>query len=419
MIKVPIQSHTLGNDLQVILAPAHDFPIVAVTVAYQVGSVNEEPGKSGFAHLFEHLMFQGSANVPRNGHFKMVDAAGGSLNAFTTKERTIYFEALPAHQRKLGLWLEADRMRSLAITQENFDTERSTVKEERRQSYDNRPYGRAYEELDALAHDDPAYAHSVIGSMADLDRASLADVQAFWSRFYTPSNALLVVVGDFDPAEMIDLAAHYFEDIPARPRPAPPRRRRGARPTRNRERRLTDALAELPATFMALPVPAATSRDWYAARLLREILTSGDSSRLYRRLVKGERLAVQVSTHIEQHRGPALLFFVALMRPGAQSRTRQALLGELDAVARDGVTPAELDKAKNKLGAGYVGSLSSCLQRGVQIATLALLHGRADALNHELARYQAVTNGDVRRVARKLVDSIPAWLTVTPGGRAA
>ncbi|HEU4930048.1 MAG TPA: pitrilysin family protein, partial [Candidatus Krumholzibacteria bacterium] len=212
---IEYEEHTLPNGLRVVLSEDHSVPVVAVNVWYHVGSANEEKGRSGFAHLFEHMMFQGSENVAKGDHMKHVSEAGGSMNGSTNNDRTNYYETLPSNRLNLGLWLEADRMRSLKVTSENFENQRETVKEERRQGIDNQPYGEAFLVSDTLGYDGWPYDHTVIGSMDDLDAAEVPNVQAFFDKYYCPANAVLVVVGDIDPKKTMAMVKEYFGDIPA------------------------------------------------------------------------------------------------------------------------------------------------------------------------------------------------------------
>jgi predicted Zn-dependent peptidase len=214
---IPIEQFTLENGLRVVLSEDHGVPVVSVCVYYDVGSRNEREGRTGFAHLFEHMMFQGSENVPKAAHFQYIFNSGGTMNGTTSSERTNYYETLPANQLPLALWLESDRMRSLKVTQENLDNQRNAVQEEKRLNYDNRPYSNAFLRLNELVYQNPANAHSTIGSMQDLDDATIEDIREFFRIYYAPNNAVLVIVGDFDPAEARALVEKYFATIPRQP----------------------------------------------------------------------------------------------------------------------------------------------------------------------------------------------------------
>ena len=277
---VAFKEFKLKNGLRVILAEDHSAPTFSICVTYNVGSRDERPGRTGFAHLFEHMLFQGSANVGKGEHFILVQNNGGSANGTTSAERTNYFETLPANQLELGIFLEADRMRSPSITQANFDNQRLTVQEERRQSYDNRPYGRTYETVIDTAYDNFAYKHSTIGSMDDLNAATVEDAAKFFRAYYAPNNAVLSLAGDFKTDAALALIKKYFEDIPAQPPPPVPD---VGEPGQNAERRRTieDAFAQAPRIDIVYKIPPGNTADWYALAMLGQVLSSGVSSRLY------------------------------------------------------------------------------------------------------------------------------------------
>src|ERR1700684_1776106 len=303
--KLEFQDVKLDNGLRVILVPDHSAPVYAIDVCYNVGSRNERPGRTGFAHLFEHMMFQGLENVGKGEHFSLVFNNGGGMNGTTNEDRTTYFEELPKNQLDLGLFLEADRMRALNVTQANLDNQRNAVQEERRQGIDNQPYGRAQLDVDNLSYDNFAYKHSTIGSMSDLNAASVDDVKDFFRIYYAPNNAVLTLVGDFDPDEALAKVKKYFGAIPAQP--APPKvdlseeRRYG-----ERRKIIYDPLARLPEIDMAYPVPPGNTPDSYAAQELAVILGVGQSSRFYEHLVKEKQLATQVSAQADSRIGPSL-----------------------------------------------------------------------------------------------------------------
>ncbi|MBI4375985.1 MAG: insulinase family protein, partial [Elusimicrobia bacterium] len=251
---VVLKETVLKNGLKVILAPDKTAPVVAIAVTYRVGAKDERPGRTGFAHLFEHMMFQGSANIGKGEHFSLVETNGGDFNGTTSEDRTNYFESLPKNQLDLLLFLEADRMRALNITKANFENQREVVKEERRMNYDNRPYGRSYAEIDNLAYDNFAYKHPVIGHMSDLNAAALEDVQEFFRIYYAPNNASLVLAGDFEPEDALRRVRDRFESIPAQPEPPRPDL---AEPEHFGERRemLYDKLARVPMILIMYHIP--------------------------------------------------------------------------------------------------------------------------------------------------------------------
>ncbi|MET0647715.1 MAG: pitrilysin family protein, partial [Pyrinomonadaceae bacterium] len=304
--QAPIELYTLGNGLRVVLSEDHSVPVVSVAVYYDVGSRNEREGRTGFAHLFEHMMFQGSENVPKAGHFQYVFNNGGTMNGTTSSERTNYFETLPSSQLPLALWLESDRMRSLKVTQENLDNQRDAVKEEKRLSYDNRPYSSAFLRLNELVYRNPRNAHSTIGSMEDLDAATVEDVQEFFRIYYAPNNAVVTIVGDFDSAEARALVEKYFASIPPQPAPPPVDVSEPAEVTARSEL-YRDPFAQLPAIMLGWKVPARRTPDFYALSLGSDLLLDGDSSRLYQRLVKDEESVVGIQGGMGERRGPSTL----------------------------------------------------------------------------------------------------------------
>src|SRR5207249_7716236 len=286
---VRFTEHKLKNGLRVILSEDHSAPTYSIVVTYNVGSRDERQGRTGFAHLFEHMMFQGSENVGKGEHFIIIANNGGGMNGNTTSDRTVYFETLPANQLDLGLYHEADRMRSLVINQSNLDNQRKTVQEEKRQRYDNQPYGRSFEVLLETAYDNFAYKHSTIGSMEDLNAATVDDVAGFFKTYYAPNNAVLSIVGDFKTDEVITKIEKHFGNIPSQPAPPVPDM---TEPKQTAERRKTieDPLAQIPRIDIAWKIPPGNTSDWYALFVLGEILSSGQSSRFYRTLVREKQV---------------------------------------------------------------------------------------------------------------------------------
>src|SRR6476646_8087417 len=289
-VRVDFKETTLKNGLRVITVEDHSAPVIAVSVTYNVGSRNERQGRTGFAHLFEHMMFKGSENVGSGEHFLLVFNNGGNMNGTTNEDRTNYFEVLPANQLDLALFLEADRMRSLAITKDNLDNQRNAVQEERRLGVDNQPYGKSNLEIDNLGYDTFAYKHSTIGSMSDLNAADLKDVQEFFRIYYAPNNAVLTLVGDFDPADATAKIKKYFGAIPRQPAPPQPDMTEEEH-TGERRATIYDPLARLPQVLMAYRIPPGNTAENYTAQVLADILGQGESSRLYQRLVKEKQLA--------------------------------------------------------------------------------------------------------------------------------
>lgn len=416
LAQLPIVRRQLDNGLRVVMSPDRTVPTVAVAVYYDVGSRNEVRGRSGFAHLFEHMMFQGSANVGKGEHFVLIGNRGGRANGTTSHDRTNYFETLPSSELALGLWLEADRMKSLAVTGENFENQRLTVKEERRQSYDDRPYANSMLRINDLAYGDYwPYAHSTIGDMQDLDDAPLEAVQQFFDAYYKPNNAVLAIVGDFDPDEAMQLVGRYFGDIGRGP--IPPYEPGELEPqTAERTEVMTDRLADLPAFHVAYHIPQSRTEDHYALEVLGMVLGDGDSSRLYQELVKEKEIVSQLSVGTDDRRGPDLFSFFGVMASGHEpAEARSAIYAALEKVASEGITERELQKARNRLNAYFVFGLQSNLSRAKQLAEFELYWGNAELIRAELGRYLAVTAEDVKRVAgeyfaatnRTVLDVVP------------
>jgi predicted Zn-dependent peptidase len=399
--QITLEQYTLGNGLRVVLSEDHSVPVVSVAVYYDVGSRNEREGRTGFAHLFEHMMFQGSENVPKAGHFQYVFNNGGTMNGTTSSERTNYFETLPSSQLPLALWLESDRMRSLKVTQENLDNQRDAVKEEKRLSYDNRPYSSAFLRLNELVYRNHRNAHSTIGSMEDLDAATVEDVREFFRIYYAPNNAVLAITGDFDSAEARTLVEKYFVTIPAQAAPPPVD---VSEPPEVSERRETyrDPFAQLPAIMLGWKVPPRRTVDFYALSLASDLLLDGDSSRLYQRLVKDEESVVGIQGGLGERRGPSTLYVFAIPKPGhSTEEIRATIHEEIERLAREGPTADEMEKLRNTLLNDAVRSRQSTLFRAQRLAEYALYDGDPLLVNTELERYLAVVPEEIRDVIGK------------------
>jgi len=420
---IAIESYSLANGLKVILAPDRTTQVVTVNVWYDVGSRNETKGRTGFAHLFEHMMFQGSAHVEKAEHFQLVERAGGELNGSTAEDRTNYFQTLPSNRLNLGLWLEAERMRSLAITQENFDNQREAVKEERRLRVDNQPYyGAIFEGMYLLADSARCfpYSHSIIGSMEDLNAAKTEDVQAFFNLYYAPNNATLTVVGDFEPAAAKQLIEQYFTTIP-RGQTAPTVQ--CDQPFNGGEirRRWPDSKANLPGVLLAYRIPGYQHEDTPALSLLSTILGQGESSRINRSVVREQKLAqfsVSLLNPAAPRRGPGVFLTLAVVNEGVSADSlERGLASEVTRVATAGVTPAELTKSKNAYRTQLITERQQSLfkSEALQIANLFL--GDPQAVNADWKRYLAVTVEDIKRVAGRYLraDNALALLIVPEG----
>ncbi len=398
--ELPVLRATLKNGLRVVMSPDRSIPTVGIAVYYDVGSRNEVRGRSGFAHLFEHMMFQGSANVAKGEHFQLVLNRGGEMNGTTSEDRTNYYETLPSNELALGLWLEADRMKSLAITQANFENQRQTVMEERRQSYDNQPYAKSWLRINELTYGDYwPYSHSTIGEMKDLENAPLAAVQEFFDAYYAPNNAVIALSGDFEPSAALTLLDKYFGAIPSRSRPAytpgeiTPQ-------TSERTETMIDELAQLPAFHIAYHVPPDRDPDHYPLDLLAMALGDGESSRLYQELVKKRELLSSLSVGTDSRRGPDVLSVWAVLAEGKDAKAARAIIyKEIESIAKNGMPARELQKAKNRMRSSFVFGLASNLSRAVVLGTFELYFGNAELLRTELDKYLAVTADDVKRVA--------------------
>jgi zinc protease len=403
----PVVSFTderLPNGLRLIVAEDHLAPVVAVNIWYNVGSKHEVPGKTGFAHLFEHVMFQGSRNVAKAEHIALVQAAGGTMNGTTWLDRTNYFETMPSHQVELALWLEADRMGTLldALSQENLDNQREVVKNEKRWSYDNRPYGSWSEKLQAhLFPPEHPYHHSTIGSMEDLDAASLEDVREFFRTYYAPNNATLAVVGDVEPARVREWAQRYFGPIPANP--AIPRLGDlTLPPTLGGERRETVRdKVPLPRVYFGFRAPVFGDPGLDALDIANQILAGGKGSRLHRRLVRDERIAQDVAlVALGFVGGASIAAGGATVRPGVDvSRVETAFEEEIERLGREPVSGDELARAMALVEADELGALQRVDERADRLAMYATLFDEPGLINSMLARYQAVTPDAIRAAA--------------------
>ncbi|GIV16206.1 MAG: zinc protease [Armatimonadota bacterium] len=408
---VPYSLHTLDNGLRVVLSQDHSVPVVAVVVLYDVGARNEPRGRTGFAHLFEHMMFQGSANVKKGEFYTYVEDNGGVLNGMTSNDFTIYFEVMPSNQLELTLWLEADRMRSLQVNQENLDNQREVVKEEKRLRVDNQPFSYArgillYE----LAYDNFANAHSVIGSMEDLDAATLEDVQRFFRTYYAPNNAVLAIAGDFESEQALQWVRKHFGNIPPQ---EPPQPVDVSEPERAEQKRFTytDKLANLPAIAMAWKVPPRHSPERYALALLDRILFAGESARLYQYLVKRQKSALAVSGGLEDRRGPGLFTVFVVFKPDRDFRQiEMSIINQIERIIDSGVKERELERAKNQLRAerfrgvwGGLYGLQTPLGRAMELAYHTLFDGDPALINTELQHYMDVTAEEVQLVAKRFL----------------
>jgi len=397
---VKFSDTTLANGLRVIIAEDHYAPLYAIALSYKVGSRDERQGRTGFAHLFEHMMFKGSENVGAGEHFYLIFTKGGSMNGTTDTDRTLYYEILPKNQLDLGLFLEADRMRSLAVTKDNLENQRQAVKEERRLSVDNRPYGPASEKVDELVYDNFAYHHSVIGSMADLDAASVEDVQQFFKTYYAPNNAVLALAGDLDTKQTLAAVNKYFASIPREEAPKPVDL---IEPPHTEERTLTieDKLARVARVDIAYRIPPVTDPDTRALSIAAGILGGGESSRLYQKLVKEKEVATQVSCGLDARAGPSEFGIIAMVRPGKDPQEVKNLIAEeIAKLVAEPVTDKELAKARIGIRRSQVGSRQSELNIAINLADDAALYNDPNRINTESEKRLAVTAADIQKAAK-------------------
>jgi predicted Zn-dependent peptidase len=400
----PIQQFTLANDLRVILCEDHAVPVVSLALYYDVGSRNEKTGRTGFAHLFEHMMFQGSENVPKAAHFQYIFNAGGTMNGTTSTERTNYYETLPASHLPLALWLESDRMRSLKVTQENLDNQRNAVQEEKRLRYDNQPYVNAFLRINELIFKNPSNAHSTIGSMEDLDAATIEDVQEFFRIYYAPNNAVLALVGDFESAEAIELVKKYFESIPTQPTPPAVDVSEPADVAITQEV-YNDALAPAPAFVLGWKIPARRTPEFYALSLAADLIFEGDSSRLYQKLVKGDESVVSIQGGIDERRGPSAWYIFALPKPGqAVAAIRDQIFDEINSLATSGPSAAEMEKLQNSLCNDVVRGRQSTMYRAQRLAEYGLYDNDPTLFDSELDQYLAITPEQIKEAVKTYLD---------------
>jgi predicted Zn-dependent peptidase len=375
-----------------------------VAVYYDVGSRNEKEGRTGFAHLFEHMMFQGSENVPKAAHFQFVFNAGGTMNGTTSTERTNYYETLPSNQLPLALWLESDRMRSLKVTQENLDNQRHAVQEEKRLRYDNQPYVNAFLRINELIFKNPANAHSTIGSMEDLDAATIEDVRGFFRVYYAPNNAVLTIVGDFDEAEARALVEKYFTSIPRQPDPPPVNVSEPGEVAVNSETYI-DNLAPSGAFVLGWKIPVRRTPEFYALSLAGNLLFEGDSSRLYQKLVKGDESVVSIQGGIDERRGPSALYIFALPKPDQDFvKIRREIFDEIKRLATEGPSADEMEKLCNSLANDAVRGRQSSMYRAQRIAEFALYDNDPELVDSELGEYLAMTAQQIRDSVAKFLD---------------
>jgi zinc protease len=399
--KLDYRITTLSNGLTVVLLEDHSTPIAHVQIWYHVGSKDERAGRTGFAHLFEHMMFKGSKNVEPEAHTSYISSVGGQSNAYTLEDVTVYWETAPAQYLPLMLWLEADRMATLRVDEDTFQRERLVVKEERRMKVENQPYGRLSELIYSQAFTVHPYKHPIIGSMEDLEAASIDDVRAFFRTYYVPTNATLTIVGDFDPDQATRMVEQYFGRIP-RPQNAVPRDI-PVEPPMTKEKRVTlEQPWPLPAVVVAHHITYDGNPDSYPLHMASKILSDGQSSRIYRKLVYETGLALTAfgGGNIIEH--PNLFFAVGIVQPGhTPEEVEKALIAELDRMANEPVSEHELERAKNQFARDYILGRETIQEKASQLAHAAVIHNDIRTADGEFDIFQNITAADIQRVAKK------------------
>jgi zinc protease len=399
--RLDIQQHSLANGLRVLMVEDHAAPVINLQVWYHVGSKDERPGRTGFAHIFEHMMFKGSAHVGPDEHSRIVEAVGGFDNAYTNDDVTVYWETFPANVLERVIWLEADRMGSLNVDEANFKSEREVVKEERRVGVENSPYGRVFDDLAAAAFTVHPYKHTTIGSMEDLNKATVQDVRDFHATYYRPDNATVVVVGDCAPAQAVEWMTKYFSGIAKPAAPIP--RVTVKEPPQTTERRVTKwygPQSPLPAFIAAYRMPAEFAPDSYPLILASNILSGGESSRLFRKLVYEDQIAVQTAGIGNWTEDPNLFLAFAILNQGKSvADGEKAVEGVLETMKTTPVDARELEKARNQQVASFIIGRDTDQAKATAIGRAAVVGGDPNLVNVSLERFTGVTAADIQRVA--------------------
>jgi zinc protease len=417
--KLQYELSALPNGLTLALSEDHSTPIVHLNLTYHVGSKNEKPGRTGFAHLFEHLMFKGSKNVQPEAHTSMISSVGGQSNAYTTDDETVFWETVPAQYLPMVLWLEADRMATLRIDKDTFTNEREVVKEERRMRVDNQPFGRLNEIIYDQAFDLHPYKHPTIGSMEDLEAASVDDVREFYRTYYVPSNATLTLVGDFDSTQAIQLVNQYLGRVPKADREVP--RDIPKEPPRTKEKRVTlEQPWPLPAVVVAYHVTYDGHPDSYPLHIAAKVLSDGQSSRIYKKLVYETQMAVAAfgSANLIEH--PNLFYAVGIVQPGRTTgEVVDALTAEIERLKTEPIGERELQRTKNQFARDYILMRESNQQKAQLLAHAIVIHRDVRTADGEFDIFQGITAADVQRVARTYFKAENRLVvTIMPSGKA-
>src|SRR5215468_9888732 len=412
-INVNFKDVRLKNGLRVLLVEDRSAPVVSVAITFDVGSRNERAGRTGFAHLFEHMMFTGSENVGRNEYSLWIETNGGSNNATTSEDRTLYFATVPSNQLDMILFLESDRIRALDVSQESLDIQRKAVQEERRLRVDNEPYGKTEEKFQEEMFDNFAYKHSVIGSMEDLNAASLQDVKEFFRIYYAPNNAALALVGDFKTDEALAHVKKYFEGIPAQPAPA---KIDTTEPEQTAERRfrMEDPFARLTQLLIGYKGVVSNTPDAYAFQVLNSALSGGQSSRLYQKLVKEKELVTNIFAFPNSFRGGGYYQIIAMVAPGKKAEDVEAAIDEeIGRLQREPIADWELDKAKNSARRGSSQSLQSSLGTAIRLSEYAVFYNDPNLINTQFQKFATVNKDDVLRIAQKYLKPANRTVAIT------
>jgi predicted Zn-dependent peptidase len=406
--RIPVAVKKLPNGLTVVVSEDHSAPTFGISTAFRIGMRLEPKGRTGFAHLFEHMMFEGTPVAPKGTLTRVIEGGGGVLNGSTRYDYTDYIASAPVSALDAILWLEADRMRHLDFSEKNLKNQQDVVKEEIRVNVKNRPYGSFWLDLPGRAFDRWENSHDGYGSFEDLEAANLKDVESFFASYYGPNNAVIAIVGDVTPVEVFAKVEKYFGALPARPTPPPVDTGEGVN-TAERTVQQQDPLARVPAVAVGYKIPAGIGKDFAAVVVLADVLLNGDASRLYQALVKGKELMLQVQGSVNfpfespwRTSGPTLLGFFGLYKPGADVKAvLDTAQQEIAKVAATGVPPAELQRVKTKMRSDFYSAIELPINRAAALAVAQLLLGGADALNEIPAQVEAVTSQDLQRVAAK------------------
>ena len=416
--KLQYQISTLPNGLTLVTSEDHSTPIVHLNLTYHVGSKNEKPGKTGFAHLFEHLMFKGSKNVLPEAHTSYVASVGGQSNAYTTEDETVFWETVPSQYLPMILWLEADRMATLRVDKDTFTNEREVVKEERRMRVDNQPYGALNQIIYDQAFSSHPYKHPTIGSMADLEAASIDDVRAFYQTFYVPSNATLTLVGDFDTTQAVSLVRQYLGRVPRAEREVP--RDIPKEPPQTKEKRVTlQQPWPLPAVVVAYHITYDGNPDSYPLHIAAKVLSDGDSSRIHKKLIYEKQMAVAAFGSANLIEDPNLFYAVAIVQPGhTTDEVANTLMAEIERLKTEPITEHELQRTKNQFARDYILGRETNQQKAGVLSHAVVIHNDIKTADGEFDIFQNITLADVQRVAKTyFTPENRIVLTILPNGK--